>query len=149
MIDVLRASPLFELRLDVAYDAAAHVGERSVFPVRGGSFAGERLNGRVVEGADWVRWRGDGAMLIDVRLTLVTDGGAAIGMAYEGLARAQPHAMERFRRRELLPFDAIYIRTAIRFETVASDLLWLNDIIAVGQGMRTEKGPLYHVFTID
>lgn len=148
MIDTLTTAPLFVMRLDVGYDRAAHLGERSVFPVLGGSFAGERLRGHVEGGADWVRWRGDGAMLIDVHLTLKTDGGAAIGMTYQGLANGAPDAMARFRARELLAFDEIYTRTAIRFETRDERLAWLNSIIAVGQGMRTAEGPVYHVFEI-
>lgn len=148
MIDILTSAPLFVMRLDVAYDRAAHLGERSVFPVTGGSFTGARLRGVVEGGADWVRWRGDGAMLIDVRLTLRTDAGAAIGMTYEGLAHGPPDAMARFRARELLAFEDIYTRTAVRFETRDVDLAWLNSVIAIGQGMRTAEGPVYHVFEI-
>ena len=148
MIDMLRTEPLFVLRLNVGYDRASLLGEQAVFPVLGGTFAGERLNGVVEGGADWVRWRGDGAMLIDVRLTLRTDAGAAIGMTYEGLAHAPPETMARFRSRDLLSFADVYVRTAIRFATAAPDLDWLNATLAIGQGMRTEEGPIYHVFAI-
>lgn len=148
MIETLRSEPLFVLRLDVGYDAATRLGERAVFPVRGGRFDGDRLRGTVDGGADWVRWRDDGAMLIDVRLTLTTDAGAAIGMMYEGLAHAAPQAMARFRARELLAFEDVYVRTAIRFATADPALAWLNSVLAVGQGMRTQEGPVYHVFAI-
>ena len=148
MIETLRSDPLFVLRLTVGYDRPSLLGEQTVFPVTGGTFAGERLRGIVEGGADWVRWRGDGAMLIDVRLTLRTDDGAAIGMTYEGLAHADATTMERFRARELLTFEDVSVRTAVRFATADPDLLWLNSVLAVGQGMRTEEGPIYHVFAI-
>ena len=154
MIDVLTSTPLFVIKLDVDYANAVHVGDRaaggrSVFPVIGGSFDGARLRGTVIGGADWVTWRADGAMLIDVRLTLRADDGAGIGMAYQGLASGTPDAMARFRSRELLGPDEIYTRTAIRFETGAAQHAWLNGIIAIGKAMRTPEGPIYHVFAID
>jgi hypothetical protein len=49
---------------------ATPAGGRSIFPVKGGSFKGDRLSGT---GADWVTWRSDGAMIIDVRLALQTE----------------------------------------------------------------------------
>ncbi|MBL6754568.1 MAG: DUF3237 family protein, partial [Pseudomonadales bacterium] len=49
----------------------------------GGAFSGERLSGSVAPGgADWVVLRDDGTLLIDVRLTLLTDDGAVIYLSY-------------------------------------------------------------------
>lgn len=154
MIDVLTSTPLFVLKLNVGYAGAVHLGDtpgggRSVFPVEGGTFAGERLRGTVGAGADWVTWRSDGAMIIDVRLTLTTDDGAAIGMTYLGLAHADAATMTRFRSRELLGADEVYVRTTPRFETSAPGYVWLNSIVAVAKGMRTAEGPVYHVYAID
>ena len=153
MIEVLESMPLFVLKLDVGYARAVHLGEgptggRSVFPVEGGSFAGERLRGTVIAGADWVTWRSDGAMIIDVRLTLRTDDDASIGMSYLGLAYADAATMARFRSRELLSADEVHVRTTPRFETGDSRYTWLNTLVAVAKGMRTAEGPLYHVFAI-
>lgn len=154
MIETLRWEPLFVMRLDVGYARAQHVGAtpsggRSIFPVDGGSFVGARLRGRVEPGgADWVQWRSDGAMLIDVRVVLRTHDDAAIAMTYTGIAHAEAATMQRFRSRELLRFEEVYVRTAPRFETADPRYGWLNSILAVGNGMRTESGPLYHVFAI-
>jgi len=155
-IDVLRWRPLFVMRLIVGYDRAYHIGSapsggRSMFPVDGGRFEGDRLRGAVnPDGADWVQWRSDGAFMIDVRLTLMTDDGAPIAMSYVGIAHANPATMERFKRRENLAFSDIYTRTTLRFETADSRYYWLNAIVAVANGMRTPppNGPLYHVFEI-
>jgi hypothetical protein len=155
MIDVLQSEPLFTLRLQVAYDrvqpvGALPIGMRSIFPVDGGTFEGPRLKGEVLaSGADWVLWRSDDVMLIDVRTALLTHDGALISMQYTGLAYTKTvEAGEAFRRREVAPYDEIYVRTTPRFETSDPRYLWLNKVIAVANGARTEDGPLYHVFQI-
>lgn len=154
MIETLRWEPLFVMKLNVGYArtqqvGAAPSGGRSIFPVDGGTFDGARLHGRIEPGGvDWVQWRSDGAMLIDVRVVLRTHDDALIAMTYTGIAHAEAATMERFRKRELLPFEAVYVRTTPRFETADPRYSWLNSIVAVGNGMRTESGPLYHIFAI-
>src|SRR4051794_6864746 len=96
--------PLFRMKLDVAYARAQIVGgenRRGIFPVDGGTFEGPKMRGRVLgEGADWVSWRQDGTMVIDVRTALETDDGALISMQYEGICYpTSPEATERFARR--------------------------------------------------
>jgi hypothetical protein len=155
-IDVLRWNPLFVMRLKVGYDRAYHIGHgpaggRSMFPVDGGTFEGDRLRGTVnPDGADWVQWRPDGAFMIDVRLTMMTHDGAPIAMSYVGMSYADPATMERFKRRENLAFKDVYARTTPRFETADPRYAWLNTIVSVANGMRTPPpgGPLYHVFEI-
>jgi Protein of unknown function (DUF3237) len=155
MIEALRWKPLFIMNLRVGYARAYHIGPapsggRSLFPVDGGTFEGDRLKGTVnPDGADWVQWRSDGAMMIDVRLTLKTHDGADIAMSYVGLAYAEPETMERFKRREKLAFEDVYARTTPRFETASPNYSWLNRVVAVANGMRTPgDGPVYHVFEI-
>jgi hypothetical protein len=154
MIETLAFRPLFVLKLQVGYDRIQDVGQvppglRRVFIVDGGTFEGERLRGEVMPGgADWVLWRADGAMMIDVRIVLRTDDGALIGMQYTGIATAGPEVMARFNRREVVPYAEYYVRTTPRFETAAPAYAWLNGIVAVGNGARTAGGPVYHVFEI-
>ena len=90
---------LMTLRLFVDSEKAAQIGrtpegERTIAPVRDGTFEGERLSGKILPGgADWVRFRADGAMMIDVRLTLQTDDGAIIYLTYQGrFIGASPHS---------------------------------------------------------
>jgi hypothetical protein len=155
MIEDLKSEPLFVMRLDVGYDDVQRVGQapagnRAIFPVHGGSFEGARLKGRVLpNGADWVLWRTDGSMHIDVRLALETDDGAIISMAYVGIAYARtPEAAKLFARREVAAYDQLYVRTTPRFETSDPRYDWLNRTIAVANGTRTEDGPIYQVFEI-
>jgi hypothetical protein len=155
MIEILKSEPLFVMRLDVGYDEVQRVGlapagNRAIFPVHGGAFDGPRVKGRVLpHGGDWVLWRPDGSMLIDVRLALETDDGAVISMAYVGIAYARtPEAAKLFARREVADYDQLYVRTTPRFETSDPRYDWLNRTVAVANGTRTEEGPIYQVFEI-
>lgn len=155
MIETLKWQPLFVMSLQVGYDRAqpigmTAVGARAVYPVDSGTFEGPRLRGTVSPGgADWVTQRSDDIMLIDVRLTLRTHDDAIIGMCYSGLARAMDAAsMERFRKRELMPYEEVYLRTTPRFETGDARYAWLNGTIAVANGKRIAGGGMYHVFAI-
>jgi len=151
MIDKLQWRPLFVLRLEVATHRVQRISaSRAIFPVDGGTFEGERLSGRVLaDGGDWVSYRDDGAMTLDVRLALETDDGALIAMRYDGIALGRtPDAQARFVRREPLGEDELYWRTAPRFETADSRYAWLTRLVAVANGQRAEAGPVYHVFEI-
>lgn len=154
LIDTLQSRHLFTMRLDVAYDrlyqiGAVPTGRRVIAPVDGGTFEGERLSGVVLpDGADWVRFRTDGVMEIDVRTTLKTSDGALLFLQYQGVAHATPENMARFIRREPQPYEDVHVRTCLRFETEAPRYAWLNKVIAVANGTRTERGPMYQVFEI-
>jgi hypothetical protein len=155
MTDTLAYRPLFTMHLDVAYARARMLGDvpggrRAVFPVDGGRFEGERLRGTVLgDGADWVTWRADGAMVIDVRLVLRTDDDALIGMHYIGLLYGRtPEARAAMQRRETVSYEESYIRTTPRFETSDPRYEWLNRVIAVANGHRAADGPMYQVFEI-
>ncbi|MGY2893573.1 DUF3237 domain-containing protein [Deinococcus sp. UYEF24] len=145
---------LFRVSLELDYSGVQSVGAipaggRTVVPVSGGRFEGPRLRGQVLPGADWVLWRPDGAMLIDVRLALLTDDGATIAMVYTGLAYSKAEgAMTRFRNREAVLDADIYIRTTPRFETSDPRYDWLNRVVAVGHGFRDAEESGYRVFEI-
>ena len=70
-------------------------------------------------------------------------------MHYTGLmAPTSPEAAARFARREPGPYEDLYLRTTPRFVTSHPDYDWLNRVVAVANGMRTDDGPMYHVFAI-
>lgn len=151
----LKWEPLFSMRFVVARERAQRIGAtsagfRGVFPVDGGTFEGPRLRGVVnPDGCDWVTIRPDKSMLIDVRLTLRTDDDALIGMTYTGIARTQnPDDWDRFMGVEAFPDEDVYLRTTPRFETSATRYAWLNGLITVASGNRTEDGGRYDVFSI-
>jgi hypothetical protein len=67
-------------------------GNRRVFTVSGGQFAGDRLRGKILPQAssDLLLVRPDGSFQLDARLILQTDDGALILMTYRGVRYASP-----------------------------------------------------------
>ena len=127
---------------------ATPAGVRRIAPVTGGTFSGERLNGVVVGGHDWVINRPDGVMAVDVRLTLKTDDGAAIYLAYRGRFLAGPEAMARFQRGALLDPADYSLAVAATLECGDERYSWLNNLIAAGPGVQTRTGVIYNLFEI-
>ena len=122
---------------------------RRVGILSGGTFEGERLNGRVLPGGgDWLIQRPDGAVHLDVRCVLETSEDELIYMTYTGRRRTSSDVDLRLLRGEAIAADEMYFRTAIQFEASAERLLWLNDIVAIGIGSRPAAGPTYQVFEI-
>jgi len=112
-------------------------GVRRIIPLLYGTFAGPRLNGRLIPGgSDFQYWRNDGCTEIHARYVLETDAGALIYVESTGLRHAPPEAMDRLARG--LPVDPaeVYFRTSVRCETAAPDLAWLNRSIILSSGAR-------------
>ena len=125
--------PLMLLRLDTA--STENIGRTPhgmlvIFPIIGGSFEGDRLRGRVLAGgADWVSTDAEGVFELDARITLETDDGALIHMAFTGVRD-----------------DASgYFRTLPRFETASPKYAFLNRLLAVGVGELRPEGPVHVV----
>lgn len=150
----LASRHLLTLELQVAFDSMLNIGKtvlgrRRIAPILGGSFEGDRLRGQVLPGgADWVINRPDGAMAIDVRISLKTHDDALIYCTYQGVFKAGPEVMARFNRGELLDESEFRLRTHVRFETGAETYLWLNDLLAIGIGQQTADGPIYTIFEV-
>ena len=130
----MRSRPLMTLRLTTAptqdLGAGPH-GSRVTFPITGGSFEGDRLRGKVLQGgADWTVKRPDGVIELDLRVTLETDDGALIHMTFEGI------------RDDDAP-GAPYFRTLPRFETAAAKYSFVNRLLAVGTGEIRADGPVH------
>ena len=125
-------------------------GNRRVFPVAGGDFAGERLRGSVlpVAGSDLLLGRSDGSFQQDVRMLLRTEDAALILMTYRGVRHASPEVNSRIARGEQVDASEYYLRTAPFFETSSPKYSWLNKIVAVGVGERQSQGVTYHVFEV-
>ena len=124
-------------------------GERRIWYVKGGSFAGPRLKGEVLPGGgEWVLQRPDGVFQLDVRITLRTDDGALIYVSYRGILDASPEVMQRLRSGESVDPTEYYFRTTPVFETSAEAYRWLNRIVAVGVGKRTATGVEYAIHAI-
>lgn len=131
---------------------AGPLGRRVLFGAAGGSFEGPRLHGEVLPGGgDWALFRSDGAMLLDVRLTLRTHDAALVTMTYGGRWITPPELRADLADpalRSRVDPARYYFRTAPTFETGAEQYEWLNDIVCVGSGYLIEGGVAYQVSQI-
>jgi len=144
---------LFEIDLQVTPPQALGVtplGDRRIVTVTSGTFEGPKLKGNVVpnSGGDWLLFRSDGVVQLDVRVTLQTDDDALIYLAYRGVRDASPEVAERLARGDAVDPSEYYFRTTPYFETASEKYGWLNRIIAVAIGDRRATGPCYRVYKI-
>jgi Protein of unknown function (DUF3237) len=130
----MHTRPLMSLRLSTAPTqdlGAGPRGTRVTFPIIGGTFAGDRLRGKVLAGGDdWTIRRPDGVIELDLRVTLETDDGALIHMTFEGI------------RDDGAP-GGPYFRTTPRFETAAPEYSFLNRLLAIGAAELRPDGPVH------
>jgi len=148
-LQTLNTRPLFVMRLAVKPILAVSP-QRRVGVVPGGTFAGERLNGEVLDGGvDWQTVSADGGITgLDVRLVLKTDDGALIGMTYQGRRHGPPEVLARLAKGEAVDPSEYYFRIHGGFETGAERYAWLNGVVAVGTGHRPPEGPIYSLFEL-
>jgi hypothetical protein len=121
--------------------------------VTGGAFAGERLQGKVLNGGgDWALIEDDRDTLrLDARITWETHDGAKIFVSYRGVLRPLSEIRRQRARGGTLTgadYENLYFRTAPVFETADRRYLWLNDIVAVAIGGAIPEGVKYEVFEV-
>jgi uncharacterized protein DUF3237 len=144
----------FEVRAEVADPIV--VGDlptgqtRRIIEIRGGTFEGPKLKGRVRPGgADWqlIR-RDDGFTEVDARYTLETDGGALIYVTNIGIRHAAPEVMRRLNAGQVVDQSEIYFRAVPKFETAAPELQWLMRSIFVATGERYPNGVIIRFWRV-
>jgi hypothetical protein len=128
--------------------AGSH-GTRMIYHVTGGWVKGPKISGEVLPGpADWLLIRPDGALELDVRVTVRTDDGHLIYVQYRGLVLVAPEVMERIDKGESVNRSEYYFRTTPIFETGAERYRWLNQVISVGVGTIGRDFVSYDIFAI-
>jgi hypothetical protein len=151
-VEAIKTVPLFDMVVDLnprLNFGDGPVGRRILFGSAGGSFEGPRLRGTVLAGGgDWALFRPDGAMMLDVRLTLRTEDDALVHMTYGGRWITQPELRAEMadptKRHQVDP-SRYYFRTNPLFETGAETYAWLNDLVCVGSGYLIEGGIAYRI----
>jgi Protein of unknown function (DUF3237) len=92
---------LFDIRLDgtAPYQfSGGPYGDRSFFPITGGTVEGPEINGQILDGgSDWSLGRADGVFELDVRLTIRTDDDQIIYMSYVGIVYFPPEGESYWR----------------------------------------------------
>jgi hypothetical protein len=98
--------------------------------------------------ADWQIVRADGVADLDARYTLEAAGGGLIQVRSQGLRHGPADVLARLAAGEPVDARTYYFRTALRFETGAADLDWLNRVIAIGIGARLPRAVELSVFEV-
>lgn len=112
-------------------------GTRRIINITGGHFAGKDLSGEVLPGgADWQLVRADGVAILDARYILRTHDGALIYVQNRGVRHGPRDVLAAIARGEDVDPASYYMRTTPTFEATDPRHSWLNDIIAVGSGIR-------------
>jgi hypothetical protein len=141
-----RFRPLFSIDLvsspqQLGVVAAGY--SRRISTITDGAFSGDRLSGKVLpNGGDWVITRPDGGMQMDVRALLQSESGGLIYMTYTGRFIPPGSSRADATRSDANP----YFRSAIQFETADPELIWLNDLVAVGVGRKDPTSIHYDIF---
>lgn len=129
-------------------------GTRRIINITGGHFTGQTLSGEPLTGevlpggADWQLVRPNGVALLDARYTLRTTDGALIYVQNRGVRHGPPTVLAAIARGEAADPASYYMRTTPTFETGAAHYQWLNDLVAVGSGLRRADAVVldfYHV----
>lgn len=131
-------------------------GERRVGYVTGGSFAGPRLSGQVLEGGgNWsVAGRLDDTTSVgtmDARAIWRTDDHATIYVSYGGRSVIPDDVRAEFSdpaRASLVDPARYYLRIAPVFETASPAYAWLNGVLAIGIGERTDLGARHRLYVV-
>lgn len=132
----------FLVQVTVTLDTALEIGDtaagrRRIIHITGGAFQGPLLTGKVLAGgADWQIVRADEVAVLEARYTLQTDDGALIYVQNRGLRHGPPAVLAALARGEDVSPAAYYMRTTPIFETGDYRYRWLNNIVAVGSGIR-------------
>ncbi len=143
--------PLMELAVDVGDLVSmgeAPQGERRVVAILGGTFAGGRLRGAILPGADWQLARRDGVLEIDARYALRAEDGGIVQVLSQGYRHGPPEVLAALGRGEAVDPSTYFFRTAMRFETGHAPLAWLNRTLAVASGERRARQVLLQAFAL-
>ena len=124
------------------------LGERRVVQILGGSFEGPSFKGTVLPGADWQIVRSDGVLDIDARYALKDDRGALVQVLSQGYRHGPPEILAALARGEDVDPGKYYFRTAMRFETGAPHLAWLNKTLAVATAERKARQVLIDAWSL-
>ncbi|MFN8441285.1 MAG: DUF3237 domain-containing protein [Caldilineaceae bacterium] len=137
---VLQLEPLMQVEVTLAPAlelGVTPVGKRRIIHIMGGHFQGAGLCGVVLSGgADWQIVRADGVAILEARYTLQCEDGALIYVQNRGVRHGPPDVLAALARGEEVDPATYYMRTTPIFETSDSNYAWLNDIVAVGSGIR-------------
>ncbi|OFI35694.1 hypothetical protein BFC17_12095 [Alteromonas lipolytica] len=113
-------------------------GKRRIIGINGGTFAGPKMKGVVLDGgADWQTVRADGTADLVAKYSLKTDDGYVIYIQNSGIRTAAPEVLAKLAKGEDVPSSQYYMRTAATLEVNEdSPYAWLNKSVIISTGRR-------------
>jgi hypothetical protein len=125
------------LSLDKPIDTGkSPFGTRIAYPIKGGTFEGPKMKGKVkAVGEDWLLKVDEATNKLDVRLVLETEDGQLIACSYPGIVHNNTDG-------------TAYWRITPTFQTSSKKHDWLNYVLAVGKGSFQDGSVNYDVFAI-
>ncbi len=144
----------FQINVDIAAGKVLEAGMtakglRRIVPITGGSFEGEAIRGKVLEGGfDWQLWRSDQVTELDARYILQTDDGALITIVNQGLRHGPPETIQRMLNGEQVDPNEYYFRTVPSFETGAEKYQWLVKYVFIATGVRNPDNVIIRVWKV-
>lgn len=134
---------------------ASPFGASRVGYISGGRFFGDRINGSVLPGGgNWSRAgrlaEGGAVGTFDARAVLQTEDGEIIYMSYTGRNRIPDDVRAAFADPAAPEVDPAryYLRIAPVFETGSQKYHWLNGVLAIGIGERTDFGVRHQIYEV-
>lgn len=129
---------------------AGQAGRRRIIPIVGGSVAGPRIAGRILNlGADWQTIWQNGVAELDTRYAIETDDGATIEIRNYGYRHGPDEVIAALAQGKEVSPDAYYMRTHARLETGDERYDWVNKTLFVGRGARKAQQVVVSLFAIE
>lgn len=108
-------------------------GNRINYPITGGTFVGEGMQGEIIPGgADFAIERDDKTQLVSALYRIKTDCGQIIIIDNKGIWRPSAEGKKRMANGEDPLPGQVYARTTPVFHTQPGKFSWLNDYIFFG-----------------
>ncbi len=124
-------------------------GVQRSYIVRGGSVAGRKLKGKMLEGGgDWTVLHRNGVGRLALHAPLLTNDGHRINVRLEGVLHASPSSVKRLRQGQSLSNTEYYLRASTSFETTSKQYAWLNQFATIGKGEFVKGGIRYKIFAL-
>ena len=145
----------FEVGSGIIAIGASPFGDQRLGYISGGRFFGPRINGTVLPGGG--NWSRSGRMgedasvgTFDARAVWQSEDGELIYVSYTGRSIISDDARATFADPAVPDADTsqYYLRIAPVFETASAKYGWLNDVLAVGVGERTDFGVRHQIYEV-
>ncbi|WP_432770194.1 MAG: DUF3237 domain-containing protein [Sphingopyxis sp.] len=145
----------FEVAGGIIGIGASPFGDQRLGYVTGGRFFGPLINGIILPGGgNWSRsgrLGGDTSVgTFDARAVWQTDTGELVYLSYGGRSVIPDDVRAEFADPDAPPVDPsrYYLRIAPVFETASETFGWLNGVLAVGIGERTDFGVRHQIYAV-